>query len=38
MDARAALERYVAQARERRADLARRLDMADEFIGLLRDV
>lgn len=35
---RATLERYVAQAQERRADLARRLGMADEFIDLLRSV
>lgn len=32
---RAQLEGYLAAARERRADLARRLAMADEFIALL---
>jgi MerR family copper efflux transcriptional regulator len=34
-DARAHLAGYVARAEERRADLARKLDMADEFIELL---
>jgi MerR family copper efflux transcriptional regulator len=29
------LDQYVATARERRADLARKLDMADELIALL---
>jgi MerR family transcriptional regulator, copper efflux regulator len=36
--ARAELDAYVARAEERRADLARKLDMADEFIALLRDL
>ncbi|MFC7878765.1 MerR family transcriptional regulator [Isoptericola sp. NPDC057391] len=35
-DARARLAGYVARAEERRADLARKLGMADEFIELLR--
>lgn len=30
------LDAYVARAEERRCDLARKLDMADEFIALLR--
>lgn len=34
--ARARLEAYVTSAQERRADLARKLAMADEFIDLLR--
>ena len=29
------LDQYVATARERRADLARKLDMADDLITLL---
>lgn len=33
---RSRLEAYVTSAQERRADLARKLDMADEFIGLLQ--
>ncbi|WP_418275703.1 MerR family transcriptional regulator [Isoptericola jiangsuensis] len=32
------LDEYVVAAQERRADLARKLDMADELIGLLRDL
>jgi DNA-binding transcriptional MerR regulator len=35
-DARERLDGYLAAAQERRADLARKLDMADEFIALLR--
>ncbi|MFC8596755.1 MerR family transcriptional regulator [Isoptericola sp. NPDC057191] len=35
-ETRTRLADYVARAEERRADLARKLDMADEFIGLLR--
>lgn len=31
-----ALAEVVARAQERRADLARKLEMADEFVGLLR--
>jgi MerR family copper efflux transcriptional regulator len=34
-DARARLAEYVTRAEERRADLARKVDMADEFIDLL---
>ena len=34
-EARARLEAYVTSAQERRADLARKLAMADEFIDLL---
>ncbi|MFC7876861.1 hypothetical protein [Isoptericola sp. NPDC057391] len=34
-DARARLADYVARAEERRTELARKLDMADEFIELL---
>ena len=34
---RAALAGFVASAQERRAQLARQLAMADEFIGLLQD-
>lgn len=33
---RARLDAYVESAQERRAELARKLDMADEFIALLR--
>ena len=33
---RSRLDAYVTSAQERRADLARKLDMADEFIGLLQ--
>lgn len=35
-DARERLDGYLAAAEERRADLARKLDMADEFLALLR--
>ncbi|WP_407320287.1 MerR family transcriptional regulator [Isoptericola halotolerans] len=35
---RARLARHVAAAQERRAALARRLDMADELISLLREL
>ena len=35
-DARARLDGYLADAEERRAELARKLRMADEFIALLR--
>jgi MerR family copper efflux transcriptional regulator len=34
-DVRARLAEYVTRAEERRADLARKVDMADEFIDLL---
>lgn len=34
-DLRARLDEFVATARERRAELARKLDMADELIALL---
>jgi MerR family copper efflux transcriptional regulator len=34
-DARARLAEYVTRAEERRVDLARKVDMADEFIDLL---
>ncbi|WP_265523034.1 MerR family transcriptional regulator [Oerskovia flava] len=36
--ARARLAEHLAAAQERRADLARKLDMADEFITILRAV
>ncbi|MBM9467919.1 MerR family transcriptional regulator [Nakamurella leprariae] len=35
-DARERLRQYIVRAEEQRADLARKLDMADEFIDLLR--
>lgn len=35
---RGTLGSFVEQAQERRAQLARQLDMADEFIGLLRQL
>jgi MerR family transcriptional regulator, copper efflux regulator len=38
MAARRRLEDYLSSAHERRAKVARTLDMADEFIALLRDV
>ena len=36
LDLRARLQTYLTSAHERRADLARKLDMADEFITVLR--